>query len=215
MKRKVFNPAQLAAMVSAGVVVAPVAAPAAAAPAVEPVAAAAAPLTPTVTTAVAAIATPETEAARVAAAAAAPAVEPAPAAAPTVQADAAVVTFLQGQVRDKDAQILALTLQVNSLEAAATETAAALPALVEIVGRSASQMSVALGGAALNTEGMNVTALLAEHKRLADTFSTQFKAGGVAAIDATEEPEAAASAVDSEYQARLNAARPQSAKKQG
>jgi hypothetical protein len=182
MKRKVFSQSHLAAAIAAGLVTAPLAAAPTAAPTDKPADPAAAPVTnPTGDPAAAAPA---------AAATAADPDKPADKPADPVVADAGVVQLLQSQVKEKDEQIVALTVQVRELEARALETAATYPALLEIVGKSANQMRVAMGGTVLDLSAASATQVLADHKALATQFAEKFVAGGVAAVDAADSADA-------------------------
>ena len=140
---------------------------------------------------------------------AAAAAEPAAAAAEPAAAEpaAAVVDYLQGQVKEKDAALLAANVELSGLKKQLEDMQAAHAGLVEIAGKSVSNMQVALGGAAADLTGLSATQVLAEHKRVTALFSSKFKAGGVAAVDAAQ-PEKSEQAVDSMTRARLAAVRP-------
>jgi capsid assembly protease len=137
-----------------------------------------------------------------AAAAAAEAAAPAPAA----EAQAGVVEYLQGQVKEKDALLLAANVELSGLKTKVDEMQAAHADLLQIAGKSVSNMQVALGGTAVDFTGMTAVQVLAEHKRVSGLFSSKFKAGGVAAVDAAQ-PHQSEQAVDSLTRARLAAVR--------
>ena len=102
------------------------------------------------------------------------------------QADAGIVAYLQGQVADKDKQILDANVELSSIRKAHEEFSAVVTGLTEVVVNSLNNMVVALGGTAIDATGMAPLAVLAEHKRVSDQFKSKFKAGGVAAVDAAD-----------------------------
>lgn len=122
------------------------------------------------------------------------------------QAD--VVEFLQSQIKDKDAALLAANVELSGLKKQVEDMEAAHTGLLEIAAKSVSNMQVALGGTAVDASGMSATQLLAEHKRVSAMFTSKFKAGGVSATDAAH-PGKGGHTLSSVEQARLNAVRRQ------
>lgn len=109
------------------------------------------------------------ETARLAAAAANP-----PAPTPDVQ------TFLAGQVATLGEQLGAAKAKITQLETDQAKSAEAYSGLCVIAQTSLGRMQVALGGSA-TASTLTGLDLLAEHKRVSDSFSAKFPVGGVAA----------------------------------
>ncbi len=122
---------------------------------------------------------------------------------------ASAVDVLQAQVTAKDALLLTAHVQVNALQAQVAQLQEAQGPLMAIVGKSLSNMQVALGGTPTSIEGRSATDVLAEHGRLSETFSTKFKAGGVSATSAVEALTQGPKAPDSLHKARIAATQPQ------
>lgn len=122
------------------------------------------------------------------------------------KADTSIVDYLQGLVKDKDSQLMASAIELQDLKKQLDGMQAAHSGLLEIAGKSLSNMQVALGGAAADVTGMSATQVLADHKRVSDLFSSKFKAGGVAAVDAASNPKSE-QPVDAMTQARLASVR--------
>lgn len=179
MVRKAFTPTLLAALASGAVIQASTEAPAApaAAPAVVPAAADAS--VETVVT---------TEGAPAAAAADAPAAAAA-ATAPSVALD--VTTFLQGQVAAKDAALLEANVALSGLKAKVADYEASVAGLKEIAAASISNMRIALGGSKVDLSAASATEILAQHAAAKKDFETKFVSGGVAAVDAAQDTNAA------------------------
>lgn len=157
-------------------------------------------------------------AAAVALAAAAPAAV-APAAAPVVVAPAAVtqpqsgndaatlLSYLQGQVKEKDAAFLAQTLELNAAKAKVSSMEATHAGLVKIAATSLANMKIGMGMAKADFSAMAPELLLAEHTSTATAFATHFKVGGVAAVSASETQDNKAVEPDLMHQARIDATR--------
>ena len=109
---------------------------------------------------------------------------------PEAHADAFAV--LNQQLAAKDEQIVDLKVQLKTAEASLATAAEATEGLAKIVASSISNMSIAMGGSAVDTSKLSAAELLAEHSRVAQTFANKFKAGGVAATVADEEARPAA-----------------------
>lgn len=117
-----------------------------------------------------------------------------------------VVDYLQGQVKGKDAELLAANIELNSVKAQLADMQAGHQGLIEIAGKSLSNMLVALGGSATDHAGMGATQVLAEHTRVSGLFASKFKSGGVAAVMADTSAKNGL-VVDALTHARLNAVR--------
>lgn len=121
-----------------------------------------------------------------------------------------VQAFLQQQIKDKDTQILQLSIDLKSAQDRLGEQEATFKGLVQIASDSIATMSVACGQSAPKLDAFTPTQILAEHSRLSQEFHNKFKAGGVAAVDAKAAAgemsgeQAASSAL---HQARLKAVR--------
>ena len=101
----------------------------------------------------------------------------------------AVVALLQGQLKDAQAQVTSLTVDLAAANSKVAEVDAKLAAastnttgLNAIVAKSLSHMRVALRQPALDFSGHTSEALLAEHAKTSELFTKTFKAGGVAAV---------------------------------
>ena len=116
--------------------------------------------------------------------------------------DTQLTTFLQSQLAEKDASLLAANVELVCLKESHDALSASISGLMTIAGKSLSNISVALGQGAVDASTMQPMTLLAEHKRLSEQFLTQFKAGGVAAVDATN-ADVQESNIDPLHQARL------------
>ena len=119
----------------------------------------------------------------------------------------ALVAYLQSQIVDKDKALLEANLELRQVRKEHEEFAAVVDALAAVVANSVSNLSVALGGVASDVSSMTHAALLVEHGRLSDQFKTNFKAGGVAAVDAADTTGESEVRVDPLQRARLAAVR--------
>jgi signal peptide peptidase SppA len=124
----------------------------------------------------------------------------------------ALVAFLQGEVKAKDDALLQANVKIAQLEAQLADQGASHQSLLGIAIKSVQNMQVALGGSAIDMNGMTATAVLAEHKRMSEQFQSKFQAGGVAAVDAAQKKDEPAVQLDPLYRARLDAARFSTAK---
>ncbi len=138
-------------------------------------------------------------------AAAAPAAPAEPDAAPAASADTGVVALLQGQLKESNALLMQSNVALAKLQEQVETMQASHDGLMAIAKKSVSNMRVALGGTAADLEGSTPASILAEHRSLTDKFTSSFKAGGVAAIDAAAE-DAPKQAIDPRHMARVNAA---------
>lgn len=94
----------------------------------------------------------------------------------------ALVQLLNSQLATKDAALLEAGIKIAKLEETLGAAQATHAPMLEIVSKSLNNMQIALGGSAVAVEGMGAVAVLAEHKRISDTFQEKFKVGGVAAV---------------------------------
>jgi hypothetical protein len=109
------------------------------------------------------------------AAPAAPAAAPAAPAAPAAE----LVSFLQAQVAEKDAALLAANVKVATLEASARDATDNLPGLLAIAHGVIGAMQVALGSSD-TAKALNAKDAVAEHARLSPVYTERFKVGGIA-----------------------------------
>lgn len=119
-----------------------------------------------------------------------------------------VVTFLQGQVKEKDAQLIANGIEISGLKAKVSEMEASFSGLKEIAAKSINNMKVALSMPSVDLKESSATDILAMHKSMIEPFQSQFKAGGVAAVDAAEASKGDVKSVDPLHFARLAAVVP-------
>lgn len=122
-----------------------------------------------------------------------------------VNDQSAMVHLLNSQLATKDAALIEAGIKIAKLEETLGAAQATHAPMLEIVAKSLNNMQIALGGSAVAIEGMGAVAVLAEHKRISDTFQSKFKVGGVAAVSGdttTNQPQ-----VDPRHLARVNAAR--------
>lgn len=124
---------------------------------------------------------------------------------PEVKADG-VVEYLQGQVKEKDAALLTANIEINSLNTQMADMKAGHEGLLEIAGKSLSNMHLNLYGSTVSIVGMSATQVLAEHGRVSPLFAAKYISGGVAAVDAAAS-EKNDQPVDALAFARLNAVR--------
>jgi hypothetical protein len=120
--------------------------------------------------------------------------------------DAALISLLREQLAAANKSLLEANVEISRLKESQAQASTTAEAFAGIVARSASNMSVALGGAALDYSTAAHTQLLSEHQRLSAAFTAKFKAGGVAAPDVSA---ANAPSIDPLHFARLKAIRPQ------
>lgn len=156
--------------------------------------------------------TPEAAAAAAAAAAAPAAAAPVATPAATAPVAADVVSFLQAQVKEKDAALLAANIEVSGLKARVTDFEASLSGLLAIAAKSTNNMRIALGGSAVDMSKQTATQVLADHAAQAEAFGKKFVAGGIAAVDASQAKKDEAAPVDALTRARLAAASPSTRK---
>lgn len=116
------------------------------------------------------------------------------------------VQLLNSQAATKDEALLQSNIKVARLEEQVAEMSAAHAGLLDIAAKSISNMNVAMNGAMFKADGLQATAVLAEHARVSEQFQSKFKAGGVAAVSSSDasvkQPQASP-----RHLARVNAAR--------
>ena len=125
------------------------------------------------------------------------------------EAQASVVSFLQAQVKEKDTEIINLSIEVKGLKEKVDSMEATHNGLTEVVRKAVAGMKVRMGASNVDLSASSAQELLADYAATSEAFLKTFKAGGVAAVDAAsgsnEKNEPAA--VDSITQARLAAVR--------
>lgn len=119
-----------------------------------------------------------------------------------------VVALLQGQLAAAQAQVLALSVETQTLKTANAALEAQGEKLRPAVRAAVSNLRVAMGGSATGVEALNDEGLMAEHANLSAQFTSKFPAGGVAAVSSTASAEKASEAEDFLRKARLAATRP-------
>ena len=103
------------------------------------------------------------------------------AAAPAAPDQSALVAYLQGQVVSMQASLTAAQVEAASLKGQLTAAQAVQPGLMAIVSASINTMALNLDGHQRDLSAMSAEALMAEHGRMAERFTAQYKSGGVAA----------------------------------
>ena len=102
---------------------------------------------------------------------------------------------------------LDLTVQLRDAKASAEAMTTTHTALRSIAAASVDRLKIALGGTAGGADALSDTSLLAEHATLRAQFESKFKAGGVAAVSSTAQPDAKSEVADPVRQARLASTR--------
>jgi capsid assembly protease len=123
----------------------------------------------------------------------------------SAEADSGLVAFLQAQIKEKDAALIAANVDISKLTDQYSAVKSAHDGLMAIAKKSLSVMRVATGGTAAGVDALSATALLSEHESLAAQYQDKFKVGGVAAVDVVVD--AKPPVADPQYLARVNAAR--------
>ena len=124
-----------------------------------------------------------------------------------VDASAATVQLLNSQLAAKDEALIQAHVKISKLEDQIATTSASADPLREIACKSINNMQVALGGSALDMQGMNGVQIVAEHNRLSEQFAAKFKVGGIAAVNAEQPKQNGAVGGDALAAARLAAVR--------
>jgi len=131
------------------------------------------------------------------------AAEPAPVKAESPE----LVAFLKTSLAEAQATNLDLTVQLRDAKAQAEAMTATHAAMRSIAAASVDRLKVSLGGTPGGADALSDTALLAEHATLRAQFESKFKAGGVAAVSSTAQPDVKSEVVDPVRQARLASTR--------
>ena len=100
------------------------------------------------------------------------------------EAQASIVSYLQGQVAEKDEKLLSLNLELAGANEKLKGMNATYEGLLAIARSAATNLKIALGAKGVDLSAMSAEVLLAEYKADSESFSKVFKAGGVAAVDA-------------------------------
>lgn len=131
------------------------------------------------------------------------------AAEPTQQVDTPVsaVKVLSDQLKASQDDLLAARVALSKAEDKVAEMGAFVEPLRDIAAKAVNNLRVALGGTALDMSASTPAQILAEHATLSATFTSKYKAGGVAAVDAAQAAPKQEHKVDAKTQARLNAVR--------
>lgn len=119
----------------------------------------------------------------------------------------AVVTLLQSQLATAQAQVVSLSVDLQTAKAAAQQGSKQADAMRPIVRAAVGNLRIALGGTATGVEALSDDTLLAAHADLAAQFNSKFKAGGVAAVSSIADKGGQTDAVDPVRMARLAATR--------
>lgn len=106
------------------------------------------------------------------------------AAATALEADknSATVQLLNSQLLAKDEALLQAGIKASKMEEQLADARATHGPLLEIAVKSINNMQIALGGSAISMEGMSAVAVVAEHKKLTEQFTSKFKSGGISAV---------------------------------
>jgi signal peptide peptidase SppA len=128
--------------------------------------------------------------------------------------DATLVSYLQGQIKEKDAALVQSGISLKAATDKVADLEASTSGLIAIAVKSTNNMRVALSGTALDMSAMSAAQVLAEHDSVSKQFTTKFVAGGVAAVDAAQAKtvEKKDQEPDALTRARLQAANTQSRK---
>lgn len=97
---------------------------------------------------------------------------------------ASVVSFLQAQVKEKDAEILNLSIELKGIKDKVASMDATHNGMLDIVRKAVAGMKVRLGASNVDLSASSAQELLADYAATSETFLKSFKAGGVAAVDA-------------------------------
>jgi signal peptide peptidase SppA len=107
------------------------------------------------------------------------------------ESQASVVSFLQAQVKEKDAEILALSIEVKGFKDKVASIEATHNGLTDVVRKAVAGMKVRMGASNVDLSALSAQELLADYAATSEAFLKTFKAGGVAAVDAANSDQAA------------------------
>jgi len=99
---------------------------------------------------------------------------------------ASVVSFLQAQVKEKDAEILNLSVELKGIKDKVASMEATHTGLTDVVRKAVVGMKVRMGASNVDLSALSAQELLADYAATSESFLKTFKAGGVAAVDAAE-----------------------------
>jgi len=122
------------------------------------------------------------------------------------EGNASVVSFLQAQVKDKDAEILNLSVELKGIKDKVASMEATHTGLTDVVRKAVAGMKVRMGASNVDLSAASAQELLADYAATADAFVKTFKAGGVAAVDAAS-AEVQSPTMSPRQKARVDAAR--------
>ncbi len=122
------------------------------------------------------------------------------------EGNASVVSFLQAQVKDKDAEILNLSVELKGIKDKVASMEATHTGLTDVVRKAVAGMKVRMGASNVDLSAASAQELLADYAATADAFVKTFKAGGVAAVDAAS-AENQSPQISPRHMARVNAVR--------
>jgi len=122
------------------------------------------------------------------------------------ESQASVVSFLQAQVKEKDAEILALSIEVKGFKDKVASIEATHNGLTDVVRKAVAGMKVRMGASNVDLSALSAQELLADYAATSEAFLKTFKAGGVAAVDAAS-AEVQSPTMSPRQKARVNAAR--------
>ena len=99
---------------------------------------------------------------------------------------ASVVSFLQAQVKEKDAEILNLNIELKGTKDKVASMEATHTGLTDVVRKAVAGMKVRMGASNVDLSALSAQELLADYAATSESFLKTFKVGGVAAVDAAE-----------------------------
>lgn len=107
-----------------------------------------------------------------------------------------VLAFVKSQLVEANDALLAAKVEIASLKATVDGMKANHDGLLTIARNSVGNMLIALNSSAAAAEGLDATAVLAEHARLSTAFKAKFKIGGVAATKPEDDKPAVKASFD-------------------
>jgi signal peptide peptidase SppA len=107
------------------------------------------------------------------------------------ESNASVVSFLQAQIKDKDSEILNLSIELKGLKDKVASMEATHTGLTDVVRKAVAGMKVRMGASNVDLSALSAQELLADYAATSEAFLKTFKAGGVAAVDAANSDQAA------------------------
>ena len=119
---------------------------------------------------------------------------------------ASVVSFLQSQVKEKDTEILNLSIEVKGFKDKVASIEATHNGLTDVVRKAVAGMKVRMGASNVDLSALSAQELLADYAATSEAFLKTFKAGGVAAVDAAS-AEVQSPTMSPRQKARVDAAR--------